>query len=406
MSAVSQRRRIAIFSRYGLADQYDLAAEFKGMLVRLATHNDVLHLSFKSMQATPAVPAGVHVQELGLTIDRHAPRDILFKFILMYFFLPVIAWRLRRFKPDLIFLSEILPLMGLLLGWLTGARVATAYGDWHLHNMLGRHAWSKPLLQLAEKLDRFEVVRLSGLFCRAATAGARAVAWGLPQERVRIVRDAPDPTAFFPRDGSELRRQCGFLPDDIVFLYHGVMHAGKGLDKLMDWTNDLYVENNRIGLILVGGGAEQAALRERAARLPIGKRTVFTGWLKTIREVGHYCCAADLCVAMRTAAEANARVVPGALLHSMACRKVVLAPRLSGVAEILRDGDNGFMFEPDDGADFKRLCRKLMAERSTWAAVAERAYQDAAANYSVEAAARQYAEALESFAGGAQHGKS
>jgi glycosyltransferase involved in cell wall biosynthesis len=400
MSAPRQRHRIAIFSRYGLADQYDLAAEFKGMLGRLAAHNDVLHLSFKSVQPAHDVPAQVRVEEMGLTINRHAPRDILFKFILMYFYLPVIAWRLRRFKPDLIFLSEILPLVALLLGWLTGARVATAYGDWHLHNMLGRHAWSKPLLGLAEKLDRFEVVRLSGLFCRAATAGARAVAWGLPQERVRVVRDAPDPTAFFPRDASELRRQCGFQPDDVVFLYHGVMHAGKGIDKLMDWVNELYLEDNRIGLILVGGGAEQAALRERAAKLPIGKRTVFTGWLKTIREVGHYCCAADMCVAMRTAAEANARVVPGALLHSMACRKVVLAPRLSGVAEILRDGDNGFMFTPDDGADFKRLCRQLIERRAEWDAVAERAYQDALVNYSVEAAARQYAEALESFMGG------
>ena len=406
MSVTPHRRRIAIFSRYGLADQYDLAAEFKGMLGRLAAHNEVLHLSFKSVRPAHDVPAGVQVDELRLTINRDAPKDILRKFILMYFYLPVIAWRLRRFKPDLIFLSEILPMMGLLLKWLTGARVATAYGDWHVHNMLGGSRWGKPLLAVAEKMDRFEVLRMSGLFCRAITAGARAVAWGLPPERVRVVRDAPDPTAFFPRDAAELRRQCGFLPDDVVILYHGVMHAGKGIDKLIAWTNELYLENNRIGLILVGGGAEQAALRTQAACLPIGKRTVFTGWLKTIREVGHYCCAADLCVAMRTAAEANARVVPGALLHSMACRKVVLAPRLSGVAEILREGDNGFMFTPDDGADFKQLCRRLIEQRAGWAAVAERAYQDAVTNYSVEAAARQYAEALEIFAGGAHHEQS
>jgi glycosyltransferase involved in cell wall biosynthesis len=355
------------------------------------------------MQQAPELPSGVHVQELRPMINRHSPRDVQLKFILMYFYLPVIAFRLRQFKPDLIFLSEILPLMGLMLKWMTGTRVATGYGDWHFHNMLGAKVWSKPLLALAEKLDRFEVLRMDGLFCRAATAGERAKSWGLPAERVRVVRDAPDPNAFFPRNMSGLRRQCGFDETSMVLLYHGVMHSGKGLDKLIAWVNDLYSEDSRVGLILVGGGPEQDALRQQAASLAVSQRVVFTGWLKTIKEVGDYCNAADICVAMRTASEANARIVPGALLHAMACRKVVVAPRLSGMQEIIREGDNGYLFAPDDGEDFKRLIRYLAANRADWLRVAENAYQDIIGNYSIQASARQYATALESFAGGVNH---
>ena len=132
---------------------------------------------------------------------------------------------------------------------------------------------------------------------------------------------------------------------------------------------------------------------------------VFTDWLKTIREVGDYCNVADICVAMRTASEANARIVPGALLHAMACRKVVVAPRLSGMQEIIREGDNGYLFTPDDGEDFKRLIRCLAANRADWLRVAENAYQDIISNYSVQASARQYAVALEAFAGGVNHEK-
>ena len=403
--AVPNGRRIAIFSRYGLADQFDLAAEFKDMLQILTSRNDVLHLSFRSIRPIPSVPAGLQVQELRPMINRHSPRDVHLKFILLYCYLPVIVLRLRQFNPDLIFLSEVLPVLGLLLKWMTGARVATGYGDWHFHNMLGGKAWSKPLLALAEKLDRFEVLRMDGLFCRAFTAGDRVQKWGLPAERVRVVRDAPDPNAFFPRNMSELRRQCGFDETSVVLLYHGVMHAGKGLDKLIAWVNDLYVEDSRIGLILVGGGPEQGALRQQAASLAVGQRVYFTGWLKTIREVGDYCNVADICVAMRTASEANARIVPGALLHAMACRKVVIAPRLSGMQEIIREGDNGYLFAPDDGEDFKRLIRRLAANRTDWLRVAESAYQDIVENYSVPAAARQYAMALEAFSGGAQHEK-
>ena len=398
-------RRIAIFSRYGLADQFDLAAEFKGMLEILASRHDVLHLSFHSIRPIPNVPAGLQVRELRPMINRHSPRDVHLKFILLYCYLPVIALRLRQFKPDLIFLSEVLPLLGLLLKWMTGTRVATGYGDWHFHNLLGGKKWSKPLLALAEKLDRFEVLRMDGLFCRASAAGERAQKWGLSAERVRVVRDAPDPNAFFPRNMSELRRHCGFDETSMVILYHGVMHSGKGLDKLIVWVNDLYLEDSRVGLILVGGGPEQGILRQQAASLAVSQRVIFTGWLKTIREVGDYCNAADICVAMRTASEANARIVPGALLHAMACRKVVVAPRLSGMQEIIREGDNGYLFAPDDGGDFKRLIRRLAANRADWLRVAENAYRDIINNYSVPAAACQYAAALEAFAGDINHAK-
>lgn len=390
--------RVAIFSRYNLADQYDLAAEFEGMLKDLASRSPVLHLSLRGPKSVANVPANVTIEELPLHVNRESPRDILAKFLLMYFYLPAAAVRLRRFKPDVIFLSEILPFVGILLKWMTGARVATAYGDWHFHNLIGRKSWSGPVLKILEALDRFEVRRLDGFFCRAAAAGERVKRWGVAADRVRVVRDAPDPEAFFPRDQRELRRRCGFADEDVVLLYHGVMHQGKGLDKLLTWTADLYRENPKIGIILVGGGPEQQNLRDLAAKLNLGARAFFTGWLKTVKEVGDYCSAADLCIAMRTKAEANDRVVPGALLHSMACRKVVIGPRLSGIAEILREGDNGFMFTPDDGDDFKKLIRTLIANRSGWDAVAERAFRDIEAHYSVQAASRQYAAALEHFA--------
>lgn len=398
MSETAQTRRIAIFSRYNLAEQYDLAAEFEGMLKDLAAQSHVLHLSFRGPRKTFSIPANLRVEELPLHIDRRSPRDVLIKSILMYLYLPAAVVRLRRFKPDVIFLSEILPMVGLFMKWFTGSNVATAYGDWHFHNFFGGKAWGRRLLKIVEALDRFEARRLTGFFCRAAAAGERVQHWGVPADHVRVVRDAPDPNAFYPRDGRDLRHRCGFKDEDVVLLYHGVMHSGKGIDKLMDWTNELYMENPAIGLILVGGGPEQATLRERARTLDMGSRIFFTGWLKTIREIGDYCNAADLCVAMRTKSEANDHVVPGALLHSMACRKVVIGPRLSGIAEIIRDGVNGFLFTADDGEDFKRLIRTLIRTWGDWAGVSERAYRDILDHYSVHAAAKQYAQALKHFA--------
>lgn len=396
-----QPLRIAFFSRYNLADQYDLAAEFRDMLNELSARSMVFHLSMKGPKTLKAddIPAGLTVDELPFGINRNKPKDMLIKSLLMYFMLPMAAMRLRKFKPDLIYLPDTMPIAGLFLKLFCRTRVGTGYGDWHIHNMLERKKWSAPLLKLIEWLDRFEARRLDGFSCRAFAAGERLKSWGVNPKFVWVFHDAPDPKAFYPRDQSELRRKCGFQDTDVVLLYHGVMHQGKGLDKLLLWTNDLYRENPKIGIILVGGGLEQSALLKLASSLELGRRAVFTGWLKTVKEVGDYCNAADICVAMRTAAEANMRVVPGALLHSMACRKVVIGPGLPGIAEIIRHGQNGFMFKPDDGNDFKALIRELIRTRNSWPTVAERAWRDIQENNSVAAAAHQYARSLVHFAG-------
>ena len=390
--------RVAIFSRYCLSEQYELAAEFKGMLADLTTRAPVLHLSLKGRNTETNLPPGLTVEELPMSIDRHKHRDIAVKSLLMYLYLPWIAVRLRKFKPDIIYLSEVLPLFGLMIKWLTHTKVATGYGDWHLHNMLGRKAWSKPLLRMAESWDRFEVRRLDGFLCRADSASSRLIDWGVHPSKVRVVRDAPDPQAFSPSDQTVLRLKCGFSQDDIVLLYHGIMHQGKGLDKLLLWTADLFRENPRIGIIMVGKGPEEDHLRQLAATSGLGRRAFFTGWLNTTKEVGCYCNAADICIAMRTADEANQRVVPGALLHSMACRKVIIGPHLEGVAEIIREGENGFMFKPDNGEDFKRLIHYLIAHRDEWDRVSAAAHEDILRNYSVPAAARLYAGTIEHFA--------
>jgi glycosyltransferase involved in cell wall biosynthesis len=392
------RPRIAIISRYNVADQYIVTAEFKGMLNHLAAKADVLFLSMKGQAQTSDIPPGVTLAAIPMSYDRAVPRDILIKGVLLYFLLPISALRLRKFKPNLIFVVDNMHFYGLLLKWLCRTRVGTMYGDWTFHNMFGRKKWSKPFLAMVEAMDRFEMRRLTGFFCRAESAGEHLVSWGIEPNRIRTVRDAPDPVAFSPRDQTELRRRCGFTKEDIVLLYHGVMHQGKGLDKLLQWTSALIKENPKIGIILVGGGPEQDALRALAAELGLGKRALFTGWLKSINDVGDYCNAADICIAMRTADESNDRIVPGALLHSMACRKIVIGPRLRGIGEILTHGINGYMFTADDGEDFKRLIRELIRNRDQWEAVRENAYQEIMDNYSVEAASLRYAQALEHFA--------
>jgi len=391
------RKRICVFSRYQLSEQFDLAAEFRPMLESLCRDHEVMHLSFRNTNPPATIPSGLELEEIPLSVNRNVPKDIIIKSLMMYAMLPVAAWKIRKYKPDLVFVSEILPLVGLFFKWFCGCKVGTAYGDWHVHNFLGKKWWIKPFLGLAEFLERFEARRLEGMFCRAASAAHRLRSWGVKEDCIQVVFDAPDLKAFYPQDQIELRKKCGFAPEDTVLLYHGVMHQGKGLDMLLKCTADLYHEDSSIGIIMVGSGPELEPLKLQAKNCGLEKRAYFTGWLKTIYEVGHFCNAADICIAMRTGAESNVHIIPGALLHSMACKKVVIGPDLPGIREVLKPGENGYVFKADDEESFKSLIRELASNRADWPRVAQNAETDIHRRFSVSGAASQYANALIHF---------
>lgn len=48
----------------------------------------------------------------------------------------------------------------------------------------------------------------------------------------------------------------------------------------------------------------------------------------------------------------------------MTCEKPILTVNLKGIAEIIRDGRSGFLFNPDDGNAFTRHLHKLAIDRA------------------------------------------
>ena len=103
-------------------------------------------------------------------------------------------------------------------------------------------------------------------------------------------------------------------------------------------------------------------LRHLAAELNLEGTVVFTGWLKTIREVNQALNAADIGLAMRIGQQADNFHVTGALVHSLACGLPVLAARLAGMSEIINDGENGLLFDPADMDDFAGQLQRLAAD--------------------------------------------
>jgi glycosyltransferase involved in cell wall biosynthesis len=104
-----------------------------------------------------------------------------------------------------------------------------------------------------------------------------------------------------------------------------------------------------VHVLLVGGGPEDARLRELAAQLGVGDAVTFVGRVPQAR-IPDYYAIADLLVYPRRNIRLTDLVTPLKPLEAMAQRKIVLASDVGGHRELIVDRATGFLFRPDDPA--------------------------------------------------------
>ena len=119
---------------------------------------------------------------------------------------------------------------------------------------------------------------------------------------------------------------------------------------------------DRIRLELVGEGPLRGRLEELARRLGIGARVSFRGGL-TEPQVAAALDAADLFV-LPSVVAANGQMegVPVALMEALACGLPTVASRLSGVPELVRDGETGVLAEPGDVGSLREALRVAITD--------------------------------------------
>jgi colanic acid/amylovoran biosynthesis glycosyltransferase len=118
----------------------------------------------------------------------------------------------------------------------------------------------------------------------------------------------------------------------------------------------------RINLDLVGDGELRPQLERFAARLGVTDRVRFHGSL-TEPEVMSLLATADLFVLPSTVARSGQMDgVPVALMEALACGVPVVATRLSGIPELIRDDETGLLAEPADAGGLRRALERLLGD--------------------------------------------
>lgn len=167
-------------------------------------------------------------------------------------------------------------------------------------------------------------------------------------EGVRVVPLGTDPEQFRPGlDTREVRARYR-LADDRWVISVGRLEPYKGVDVALEAIARLRRAGTAVNYLVVGSGKKRSAYRRLAAQLGIGDAVRFLGSipdaeLPALYNVAHVC----LGVSRRTG-HTRVEGFGIALAEASACGLPVVAGRSGGLAEAVRDGETGFVVEPDD----------------------------------------------------------
>jgi glycosyltransferase involved in cell wall biosynthesis len=202
------------------------------------------------------------------------------------------------------------------------------------------------LLRVARDL---ELRRAAHVFTPSAYLRELALAWGVAPERVSVLPNpAPVLPELPPRD--ELRRAFGVNGATLVFA--GRLTAQKALGR----TLEAVAGTDGVQLVIAGEGPDRGQLEERARELGIAERVSFLGAQPRERIVELF-RAAD--AAILSSSWEN---FPHTVVEALAAGTPVLAMEAGGVAEVVRDGENGLLVPAGDTAALGEAVRRYFGD--------------------------------------------
>ncbi|RFB84874.1 colanic acid biosynthesis glycosyltransferase WcaL [Rhizobium leguminosarum bv. trifolii] len=204
--------------------------------------------------------------------------------------------------------------------------------------------WTSPDWELQEKLGsaRWAVTCTRTGYEHMRTLTSRKDAVHLSYHGLDLAR--------FGHFAGERSQRTGDSPDDpALILSVGRAVEKKGYDVLLRalalLPADLHWRMDHIG-----GGEALAKLKALASELGLSHRIVWKGAMAQEDVLDHYRRADLFALACRIAANGDRDGLPNVLVEASSQRLVCVSTDVSGVPELLRDGENGLVVPPEDPA--------------------------------------------------------
>jgi glycogen(starch) synthase len=190
---------------------------------------------------------------------------------------------------------------------------------------------------------------------RLVTSPSRALAdlvarrWRLAAERVRVVPNPIDDSLFLPVGHDAEKPGC--------ILVVGRVERAKGQDLLVEALPEIRRAVPEAHLLVVGAdGGSLEALEHRADALGLREAITFAG-PRVRQELPSVYRSASVCVV-----PSRFEAFSYTALEAMACGSAVLAARVGGLVEVISDGNDGILVDPENPAALAAATQRLLLD--------------------------------------------
>jgi len=168
-----------------------------------------------------------------------------------------------------------------------------------------------------------------------------ALSLGIRDEKISVIPNGADMRVF----NAEMESNYGSklnLHDKKVCIYFGRLDGWAGVHILAEICNVFEQTRPDVKFLMVGGGTEPVKFPDNAI---------------VINEIPHYevpkiIAAADVVLVPFPENEVSHAASPLKLFEGMAMGKTVIASRVSGIQEVVQNGYNGFLVDPNNPKDW------------------------------------------------------
>lgn len=276
---------------------------------------------------------------------------------------PAIGKLLRRFQPDLIHVVNpaVLGLGGLYYSQRMRIPLVASYHT-HLPKYLQHYGlgflegalWG--LLKTGHNMARLNLCTSTAMVQELQEHGI---------ERVRLWQRGVDTELFQPGlSSAQMRdRLTAGQPERPLLLYVGRLSPEKEIGRIRVLLERIPAAR----LAIVGDGPARADLEAHFAHHDV----VFTGYLQG-ETLGAAFASSDLFVF-----PSRTETLGLVLLEAMAAGCPVVAPASGGITDVVDNGGNGYLFDPNSDDDFVRAAQALILDQSNREVFRRNARQEA-----------------------------
>lgn len=395
---MTRKPRIAFWFRYGPAEHAELFHALPRLLDALSRQAEVHYFGLRSPHPVPAaIAACTKVHLLPFTVQRRDHPDKFLKTALWIACLPFVGLRCRWMGIDAVYLDETIPLTAGLARAFFGRRVAITVADFFTDIYLAGRGWKRWLARWIQRADYAAWRKLPLIITRARNTRDFLARHGVDPARVHPIYDPVDPRLYHPMDRQAARARFGYEDRHLVLVHHGILHPNKGNDLILRSFARVRKELPDLRFLLVGNGSEFEPLQALVKELGLQEVVKMTGWLPKPADVNVALNAGDIGLVMRIGQASDDFHMTGALVHNMAVGLPILAARLGGVSEVVRDDVEGFLFAPDHMEEFEQRLVQLARDPDLRRRLGQAALAQARENFDMEKVVERTVSALQTL---------